>query len=326
MHHYNLRRMTPESSSTQSTISIPSSDPSNSASSSTSQPMIVHTLPSLQFDMVNMDAFFHTFEAHYAALQYSDEQLYFELLKCLTSEHIIKFSSSLNNCQKSYLALKNILLSNFTSPLHVKFTKLINAPQLGDRSPSQLLCDFKHIMGTYNNEDATIQWFFRTEFVKRMPPNVKTILAAFESHSLEDIAKIADSIMMSEQTYTSPQPNPNHQDALSFIVQELNSIKLEIANLQQHNQSQLSHTPLQTTTSPLSPRLTQPHLPRATQRIQSPVTSSIQRPPGPNLSIPGRSELRNGVCFYHRNYPQTAKYCIQGCSHYASHMAQRLNH
>ena len=237
--------MASESSSTQSTISIPSSDPSNSASSSTSQPMIAHTLPSLQFDMVNMDAFFHTFEAHYAALQYSDEQLYFELLKCLTSEHIIKISSSLNNCQKSYLALKNILLSNFTSPLHVKFTKLINAPQIGDRSPSQLLCDFKHIMGTYNNEDATIQWFLRTEFVKQMPPNVKTILAAFESHSLEDIAKIADSIMMSEQTYTSPQPNPNHQDALSFIVQELNSIKLEIANLQQHNQSQLSHTPLQ---------------------------------------------------------------------------------
>ena len=118
MHHYNLRRMASESSSTQSTISIPSSDPSNSAFSSTSQPMIVHTLPSLQFDMVNMDAFFHTFEAHYAALQYSDEQLYFELLKCLTSEHIIKISSSLNNCQKSYLALKNILLSNFTSPLH----------------------------------------------------------------------------------------------------------------------------------------------------------------------------------------------------------------
>ena len=57
MHHYNLRRMASESSSTQSTISIPSSDPSNSASSSTSQPMIVHTLPSLQFDMVNMDAF-----------------------------------------------------------------------------------------------------------------------------------------------------------------------------------------------------------------------------------------------------------------------------
>ena len=141
MHHYNLRRMASESSSTQSTISIPSSDPSNSASSSTSQPMIVHTLPSLQFDMVNMDAFFHTFEAHYAALQYSDEQLYFELLNCLTSEHIIKISSSLNNCQKSYLALKNILLSNFTSPLHVKFTKLINVPQLGAcpiRRPSHL--------------------------------------------------------------------------------------------------------------------------------------------------------------------------------------------
>ena len=73
---------------------------------------------------------FHTFDAHSFGKQLSDEQLYFELIKCLSPSQIQKVSFQLNNI-RSFTALKHALLEAYTVPLHTRLSQLHNIhPQL----------------------------------------------------------------------------------------------------------------------------------------------------------------------------------------------------
>ena len=72
--------------------------------------------------------------------------------------------------------------------------------------------------------------------MNRLPTHVQAILAAFESHSLDEITKIADSIMR-QGIAPSVSPTPTSSDAFSLLVSELNAVKLEIALLQKANTS-----------------------------------------------------------------------------------------
>ena len=88
-------------------------------------------------------------------------------------------------------------------------------------------------MGTYNTNDATIAWFLKTEFLNRLPTYVQSILAAFKSHSLEEIAKTATSINHTEHNV---QPSQTSSDnVLSILIKELNAVKLKLATLQQNS-------------------------------------------------------------------------------------------
>ena len=61
---------------------------------------------------------------------------------------------------------------------------------MGDRTPAQLLCDLKRIMGTCSPHDETITRFLKTAFFNRLPANVQSILAAFDSHPLDLLPKL----------------------------------------------------------------------------------------------------------------------------------------
>ena len=103
---------------------------------------------------------------------------------------------------------------------------------MGDRTPTQLLCDLKRIMGTYNPHNETITWFLKTEFLNRLPANVQSILAAFDSHPLEEIAKIGDSIVFSSSKQTPD--TVSFQGSIFILLQEMNTIKIELASLKQN--------------------------------------------------------------------------------------------
>ena len=80
-------------------------------------------------------------------------------------------------------------------------------------------------MGTCNPHDETITWFLKTE-------NVQSILAAFDSHPFEEIAKIGDSIIFSSSKQTLD--TVSSQDSMSMLLQEMNTIKIELASLKQN--------------------------------------------------------------------------------------------
>ena len=147
--------------------------------------------------------FFHTFDAHYFGKHLTEEQLYFELIKCLSSEHFHKASLCMSrDSVNSYTTLKAALIKAYSLPLHKRLTQLRNAP-LGDRSPTQLLYDIKNILGTIDPQDKTLNWFLQTEFMNELPSNIQFILAAFPFKSVEKLAPIADSLKQGSATFST---------------------------------------------------------------------------------------------------------------------------
>ena len=102
--------------------------------------IIIQNSPQLQFNPSHIDMFFHTFDAHYFGKHLTEEQLYFELIKCLSSEHFHKASLCMSrDSVNSYTTLKAALIKAYSLPLHKRLTQLHTAPPLGDRCPTQLL-------------------------------------------------------------------------------------------------------------------------------------------------------------------------------------------
>ena len=283
----------------------------------------IHQTPTLKFDTENVEVFFHTFNAHYFEKNFNDEQLYFELIKCLSPDQFHKISSQFNHSVRSFILLKQALINAYTIPLHTKFNLLRSSPPLGDRTPAQLLYDMKRIIGNYDPTDATVTWFLKTEFLNRMPAHIKPILAAFESQPLDEIAKIATSIICNDNV-TSRSSHVTSQDTISCLIKELNSVKLELASLRYPNMSASnnSNPPLNI----ISPFHSQPtNLQHDAYRATNSKQNKSRPPLGPNLSLPGRSDLYNGLCFYHHNYSSNAKYCIPGCKHHQT-FSKHLNY
>ena len=122
--------------------------------------ILIQNSPQLQFDPSHIDMFFHTFDAHYFGKHLTEEQLYFELIKCLSSEHFHKASLCMSrDSVNSYTTLKAALIKAYSLPLHKRLTQLYTAPPLGDRSPTQLLYNLKNILGTIDPQDETLNWF-----------------------------------------------------------------------------------------------------------------------------------------------------------------------
>ena len=80
------------------------------------QPIIVHTVPQLKFDPDNVEKFFCTFNPYYFNKNLSDEQLYFELIKCLSPEQFHKISLQLNHSVRSFAILKQALINAYNVP------------------------------------------------------------------------------------------------------------------------------------------------------------------------------------------------------------------
>ena len=116
---------------------------------------------------------------------------------------------------KSFAVLKQALANAYNVPLQTKFSLLRDSPPLKDQTPTQLLHDLKKIMSTYNTNNVTIAWFLKTEFLNGLATHVQSILAAFESHSWEEIAKIAGSIIRTEHNV---QPFQTGSDNATSIL------------------------------------------------------------------------------------------------------------
>ena len=153
---------------------------------------------------------------------------------------------------------------------------------------------------------------FKTEFLNKLPTHVQSILAAFESHSLEEVAKIATSIIHTEHNI---QPSQTSSDnALSTLIKELNAVKLELVTLRQNNRpiSTQSNSFLNNALSSSS----QNNRPSPHTLPHSTYNSSSHSPAGPHHNLPRRTELYNGQCFYHHHYSTNAKDCAPGCRYY----------
>ena len=117
-----------------------------------------------------------------------------------------------------YDRLKEELIKRTTASEQRRLQLLLNAEDLGDRTPSQLLRRMQQLMGGKAVTDD--QSFVRQLFLQRLPPNVRMVLASTkDDEDLESLASLADKVM----EVASPAVNAVHTTELSIEVDQLRS-------------------------------------------------------------------------------------------------------
>ena len=182
--------------------------------------------------------------------------------------------------ENPYDAIKAALIKRTTASEQRRIQQLLNAEELGDRKPTQLLRRMYQLLGDKAGDmDAS---FLREMFLQRLPNHVRMILAATtDKMTMEDMAQMADKVM----EVTSPSiSNVTVSQPTSEVAQ--NSYR--IAQLEKELSSL-----------------------RATQRSGRRRNTSRSRDSRRTRS---RSPSPSGVCWYHRRFGDSARKCTPPCS------------
>lgn len=186
-----------------------------------------------------------------------------------------------------YEKLKSELVKRLSASHEKKVRQLLTHEELGDRKPSQFLRHLTDLAGPAVPED-----FIRSIWSNRLPHNIQTVLASQPTHSLEQLADLADRIQeltapcnVAAATFTSAQrPSASAEIAeLKEMVQQL-TLKLE------------EHTRASCCSAGRPSRVQERR--RSSSRHRSRSRSSYQKYP---------------VCWYHTKFGPQAHRCIKPC-------------
>ena len=93
-----------------------------------------------------------------------------------------------------YDKLKDQLIKRTSASEQKRLQQLLNAEELGDRKPSQVLCRMQQLLG--DKASSIDQSFLRELFLQRLPANIRMVLASTpDTTGLEDLAQLADKVM-----------------------------------------------------------------------------------------------------------------------------------
>jgi hypothetical protein len=116
-----------------------------------------------------------------------------------------------------YTVLKGrLLIAHQLTPVE-KAVKLMAAPDLGDRRPSQLLADLLQLCPPGEQSTA----FFRGSFLKRLPSELQVHLAGTATMDLKELAQRADQLWVSHRrpAYVAAlESEPAVEDAAAAIA------------------------------------------------------------------------------------------------------------
>lgn len=196
-----------------------------------------------------------------------------------------------------YNALKSRLISVYEESDERQLNKLLSEVELGDRTPSQLLRHMK-ILGRGKLSEPVLRHLWR----KNLPPTVRSAIAISEnidkSAKLEDLAKLADSVLQQSpevaavsSTPASQQPQEKTSDQI--LIEEVRKLSMEVAALKQERTHQSTHGYYQ----------------RSSQR--SPARQPYRQP---SRSPTRPHSPHRPTCYYHRRFGERARRCTSPCS------------
>ena len=100
-----------------------------------------------------------------------------------------------------YTQLKSELVKRTSASEQQRLHQLLNAEQLGDRKPTQLLRRVQQLLGESQLESSIMTQLF----LQRLPTNAQFILASSKNTlDTESLAKLADKIVEVAPTYSTP--------------------------------------------------------------------------------------------------------------------------
>ena len=203
--------------------------------------------------------------------------------------------------ENPYTQLKSELVKRTSASEQQRLHQLLNAEQLGDRKPTQLLRRMQQLLGERQLEASIMTQLF----LQRLPTNAQLILASSkDSLDTESLAKLADKILEVAPTHSTPPtlstvaPPATPQPGPSTELRELRELV-----------SQLT-----TTINNFSLNVSPPRHPRRsrsrsnTRRHASPHNHSDRDRPNQDQDPPPP------VCWYHTKFGPSAKKCSKPCS------------
>lgn len=185
-----------------------------------------------------------------------------------------------------YDKIKTELIKRLSASHEKKVKQLLTHEELGDRKPSQFLRHLQDLAGPTVPED-----FVRTIWCNRLPSNIQTVLASQPTHSLEQLADLADRI----QELTSPcnvaAASSRSAHGSTDEIAELKKMVQQLTlKLDEHTRASCCST------SRSRPRDRR----RSSSRQRSRSNSSYRKYP---------------ICWYHAKFGAEAHKCIKPCDH-----------
>ena len=145
--------------------------------------------------------------------------------------------------------LKEQLIKRTAASEQKRLQLLLNAEELGDRKPTQLLRRMQQLLG--EKAGAIDESLLRELFLQRLPTNVRMVLASTGSTvRLEDLAQLADRITEVAVPSVSAMSTPQ-------LTTEMDQIRSDIASLRKLVQSLASRsrrTSRSRSPTPIDPR------------------------------------------------------------------------
>ena len=160
------------------------------------------------------------FAAHKISSQYNRFQ---RIIGHLPREIIIQVTDLVTNPgEHPYEALKQRLIEIYAPTKQQQMQRLLEDMQLGDQKPSQLLRIMRHQAGTDTSDEI-----LRFLWLRKLPKQTQSLLAAWEDEKLDKMARIADrsieycSEIVTEVKQDTQSQWQSHIEALSDRVKTL---------------------------------------------------------------------------------------------------------
>jgi hypothetical protein len=199
---------------------------------------------------------------------------------------LVEHDASNPDPAEPYERFKEVILQKLGLSETERVTRLVGQAQLGDRKPSQLLLDMQRLAGDAGVSDS----FLRELWLQRLPTEMRGILVANTSATLQQLADIADRIhdtygKSSVHAVNSPAQDPNFlsqmAECMTAMTNALNALRMA-----------RSPSPSRSRSRPRSSS-------RRRQGTQPPSTSQRQATPD--------------LCRFHRRFGMKARNCHPTC-------------
>ena len=126
---------------------------------------------------------------------FDENKMYEFLLVALDLRHLQRVKHVLVNLSptRPFSQLRNALFEAYEPSIDSKLDGLLDASELGDRRPTELLSRMRHLMGT--EQSPTL---LKKLFLSKLPVDVKRVVVASGTDSIDELAERADRVLAAD--------------------------------------------------------------------------------------------------------------------------------
>lgn len=218
----------------------------------------------------------------YTARITSDVTKYHCVITALESDVLIFVSDLIRTppTVNKYQTLKDRIIKHFAQSETVRLRSLLQDLQLGDKRPTQLLCEMRDLASTNVKEDV-----LRTLWMQRLPVHCQQILSA-STVQLEELAQLADKVVeVSGLTPFVSEVNKTANSQISADVNALQTLQNKVDILE-----------------------------ASVERLSRPKYRNSNFGKRGRSRDRTRSSSNKPFCWYHFKFRERARKCVQPCT------------